>query len=69
VRERESVGSGEVVTRGAELMLVKVVAEEGCSKDGARARGGEWTGVRTARISGNMRDPSPGRAGAAERER
>ena len=55
---------------GADLMLVNVAAEEGCSKDGARARGGEWTGVRIARVSGTVRDPSPpGRAGAAERER
>jgi hypothetical protein len=70
VRERESDGGGDVFTMGADFMLIKVVAEEGCSKDGARARGGEWTGVRTVRMSGYKRDPStPGRAGAAERER
>jgi hypothetical protein len=52
VRERESGGGGEVVSMGADLMLVNVAAEEGCSKDGTRTRGGEWTSGRSARSSG-----------------
>ena len=73
---RERKGGGDAVATGADLRLVAeetgglTSASMRFSKDGARASRGDWIGVRTERVSVDLRGPSlSDHAGAAERER